>query len=260
MKLLWRLTLATLALGVCIFALSDYRTRQSARATLDIDLEAALAGRFPELRAELRAEVDPSWARIWLARALLADQLDRRHLQKLPLEERTAELRKGPANLALAKSIAGDCWSRHPARWQAAHVFGAATYLGSSRSRDSRLTSERSRWEQPLLAADALGAGEAEPARFLAAGYLGAWSTLNDDERDRATNILRKAFTDPDTFNLLAERWLRVAPSWEIAVSLVPDTSKAWARLAKIFKQRQDQQRYRQAEAKRRELLEIEVD
>jgi hypothetical protein len=256
MKFIWQLSLSALSLGVGIFAIVEFKNLQAEREDIENNLtEMAIAERAPDLPGKIRVEADPSWARIWLARAVLWRELDLVRSTNLSTKEREARLARGLEMLEQMRQIAAIEWLQHPARWHAALALGGTTHLLWSRAGDPRLTSERSRWELPLLAANSLGVDEVEPARFLAAGYLGGWSTLSLDERDRAAEVLRKAFTEPDTFNLLVERWLRVAPDLQAAYSVVPETSEAWAKLAEIYKQRQDLERQRHAEAKHKKLL-----
>jgi hypothetical protein len=134
-------------------------------------------------------------------------------------------------------------------------ILGGATYrLWSSRG-DRRVFSERSAWEEPLLAAARLAPGEAEPWRFLAVAWLEVWPTLTGMERREALAVLSRAFQDPETFARCAELWLAAAPDRAQAFSLVPDRSDTWSLLEGLYAGRGDWDGFCAARLRRNDAL-----
>lgn len=216
--------------------------------------------RFPQLRAEVGRRYDPVDAELRVALALLNNELDRSWMAQLGEEQARLELERGPARLAEAAAIARSSWPRRAASWQAAMVLGGATYLQLYRGRDPRLLAESELWERPLLAAHWLAPSETGPVRFLAAAYLGNWSSLTGDQRSATIELLGRAFLDRTTYRLLIRDWLRVAPSRSAALALVPERPWAWEILQDVFATAGDWEQVVSAREKWYETLESDLD
>ncbi len=214
----------------------DYRHQAAGRGrALARVAEHGLDDRLPDLRTEVKRRYDPVLAELRVGLALLDSELDRSWLTELPEQQARAELERGPSRLADAAAIAETAWPRRASSWEAAMLLGGATYLQLYRGRDPRLIAESELWEEPLLAAHRLAPSQHGPIRFLAAAYLGNWSSLPRDQRLATTELLERAFRDAGTFELLIRDWLRVAPSRAQALALVPDRPWAWQILQQIF-------------------------
>lgn len=197
--------------------------------------EHGLAELAPALRSEVRRRYDPVDARLRVAQALLNRELDRSWMAELGQERIALEIERGAERLGLAESIADEAWPARPASWLAPMVIGGARYLSAVRGGDTRLMGESERWELPLLAAQRLAPAQDGPVRFLAAAYLGNWSTLSEEQRSTTVDVLARAFADRRTFQLLIEDWLRVAPSRSRALEIVPEEPWAWRLLQQLF-------------------------
>jgi hypothetical protein len=180
--------------------------------------------------ADVRREPDPRRAAAVAATALLAAELD----------PRTAGGPDGAERLAAARVLAAGALAARPAAWDAAAVLGASTYLAWARTRDPRLLTSYSSWEEPLLAALARGPGKREPRRFLAAAYLELWPALAPEKRVVARRLLARAFRDQQTFRALIGPWLAVAPSRAEAFALLPPGPDAWWELQSLFAHRRE--------------------
>ncbi len=247
-RLALELAVSAVLLAAGLASWLDYRSW-----TVEQERLAALAretgalDHFPDLPAVLRREPHVAHARLDLARALLAVELDRRWQLDLPEAQRRRELERGFDRLAAARDLALATLEVQPADWQAAYVVGGSNFLTLSRRGDPALRSNPALWEDLLARARELAPEHPEPARFLAAAYLGHWSRLSPTERGGATALLASALRNPTTFDLLIEPWLRVAPSLEAALAVVPDDPRAWLQLQGVFAGRGDVERYRDA-------------
>jgi hypothetical protein len=232
-------------------AVADYRAWEGEQRWLAaLARETGALDRFPELLSALRREPHAAFARLGLARALLALELDRRWLADLPEVEREREVERGFARLAVARELALRTLAAQPGAWQAAYVVGGANYLTLSRRGDPALRSNPALWEGLLLRSRELAPEHPEPTRFLAAAYLGNWSGMSAAARTAATSILAEALRNPTTFDLLIPSWLRVAPSLDAALALVPDDPRVWSQLQSLFASRGDLERYRDVTAR----------
>ncbi len=240
---------ATAAIALlALAALADYRAWESEQRRLAaLARETGAVDRFPELLGALRREPHAAFARLGLARALLALELDRRWLADLPEAEREREVERGFGRLEVARELALRTLAVQPGAWQAAYVVGGANYLTLSRRGDPALRSNPALWEGLLLRSRELAPEHPEPTRFLAAAYLGNWSRMSAAERTAATAILAEALRNPTSFDLLIPSWLRVAPSLDAALALVPDDPRVWSQLQALFAGRGDLERYRDA-------------
>ncbi len=239
-----RAAIAALALGLAVLSVLDHRAwSREQRRLYQLLASYGLVERQPAAAAELRRQIDRERAKLLAARLILASELDRSWLLELPEAERRAAAEGGVARLASARQLAAEAAARRPASWTAWMVVGAATYLERSRSEDRRLMVEAEAWEQPLRAARELAPAQPEPARFLASAYLGNWSRLGEDRREQARELLAAALRDPATFDRLIEVWLRLAPSFSSALSVVPDEHWAWDRLQRVFGANEDWER-----------------
>ena len=218
-----------------------------------------LHDRNPQLLEDLRREPDSNRTSLRLARAILADELDpswRRELNPDELQQWQAQ--RGE-KLATAYRLAEGAFAHRPGSWQAAMTLGGTLYL----DRTTRRITPGSRAGQPWLPflrrTRELGPGQIEPVRLLAAVLLSDWSRFSEAERSEAKEVLRQALADTKSFDLLAERWLRVAPSLEAALELFPDKTRTWTKMENVYRAREDWERFAQARRKRREALSIEL-
>lgn len=208
-----------------------------------------MAERRPELAGAVRREQDPAWAANQLARALLADELDRSWIARLPADEQRTALAGTPRRLEIAEALATEVLADHPSSWEAALVIGGARYLRVAR----RLENEPrgiDYWERPLLLARELGPGRLDPERLLAAAYVSQWASLDAAQRERAPEILRSALRHQEVFDSLIEPWLRVAPSRSVAFSAIPEAARAWSRLEAIYARREEWARVSEARSR----------
>jgi hypothetical protein len=236
----WRGPLTLLALLIAGSTAIEQRGREATADRLERLLdESGLAERRPEIAASIQREQDPAWAANQLARALLADELDRRWIAGLPEKERSTAIDEGEKRLAIAAELARGVLLEHPSSWEAALVLGGTRYLQIAR-RLVLPTEGIDTWERPLLLALELGPGRLDAERLLAAAYVSQWASLDRERRERAPEILRSALSNKKVFDSLIEPWLRVAPSREVAFSALPDTPDAWGRLEAIYRDRRD--------------------
>jgi hypothetical protein len=250
----WRSSLrrpGTVALAILLAALS---LAEHIGWRLEIDALRDLlnaAGVGQGIAADVARQVDPAGARLRAARGLLAAELDPGTFTELAPGERRTRAAAGLPNLERAEALARSAVARRPAAWQGYLIAGAAAFLARSRAQDPRLAANRDFWEAPLLHASRLAPAQPEPARFLAAAYLNEWSRLGPDRRRAALPAIRDALANPPTLELLLETWIRLAPSLETALAVVPDTSRAWSRVAAFFATREDWERYCLAQERR---------
>jgi hypothetical protein len=243
-----RAACAALALSLALAATLHWRAVASVHAGLLQEAEStAVPPTREEIRRAIRAEADPGHARLAFARALLADEIDTRWLGAISSADLAGTIAGSLPRLERARDLAAAELERRPASWQAAMILGGATYLGWSRQQDKRLFRERAAWEEPLRAAVALAPGNPEPRRLLGAAYLETWYANPPERREEARGMLAMAFEDPLTFERLIEPWLDIARDPLVAFSIVPPLPEAWDRLQRIFANRQDWPRYREA-------------
>lgn len=240
----WRAGLAALAIGLAGVSFEQYRSFAAERAGLvGLAREAGLPARDPRILQQIEREPDPAWARLRLARALLAASVDD---AALPTAGASTD---SLPRLDLARRLAAEVAATRPASWEAPLVQGAATYLGWSLQRDPRLLSDHADWEEPLRRALELAPGRPEPARFLAASYLELWPALSRGKRDETRALLRRAMAHRPTLVALLIPWLERAQSYEEAFSVLPPEPWAWDQLLAIFSDRADWEGYGRARA-----------
>ena len=230
-------------LAVAVVGLSVKQAIEARARHRDIEkllAETGLATRQPETARLAATDPDPVRARLAVARALLAEAFDYRSFEALPPRDAAEAAARVNERLELAREIAAEALAARPGAWQAAMILGGATYRVWSSRGDRRVFSERSAWEEPLLAAARLAPGEAEPWRFLAVAWLEVWPTFTGVERREALAVLPRAFQDPETFARCAELWLSAAPDRAQAFSLVPDRSDTWSLLEGLYAGRGD--------------------
>ncbi len=251
-----RLAAAVLALALATVSLFSYNSWSRSRERLTDLLEALGTGaREPGVLIDVRREPDILRARLMVARALLADELDRRWLAELPAEQRDQAEALSRQKLAVARSMAVEALERRPASWQARMILAGATYLIESRRGDPRRWSNRASWEAPLISAMQRAPSQAEPARILGAAYLNEWSLMTPEEKQFAVEVLRKAFQDRSTLEQLLAAWLGRADSLEQAFELIPADTISWKRVENHFIARNDWQRVCQARLRGRAIL-----
>ncbi len=243
-----RLAASSVLAVIALAALWDHRAWESEQRHLEaLARESGALDRFPELARALRREPHAAFARLGLARALLALELDRRWLAELPEAERLREVERGFGRLETARKLAAATLAAQPGAWQAAYVVGGSNYLALSRRHDPAVRSNPTLWEGLLSRARELAPEHPEPTRFLAAAYLGNWSRMSAAERGTATAVVAAALRDPTSFDLLIDSWLRVAPSLDAALALVPEDPRVWAQLQERFARQGDIERTRDA-------------
>lgn len=251
-----RATLAMAAVALAALALADYRSWRAAQRELAATLaDSGLALRRPEIASSLRWETSAADARLAVARALLAGELEPGWIRALPEAQREAAALRGTARLELARTLAGEALTDLPASWAAAMVLGGSAYLPRERARDYTRFESSTDWEPALLAAHALAPAEADPVRLLAGVYLAGWAQLDGPRRDAATAILRQAFADPDFFRRLAGPWLAAAGDLDQAFALVPSTPAAWKAMLEALARRGDWPGACQARARWRDTV-----
>jgi hypothetical protein len=186
----------------------------------------------------ISGEPDAVWSKITLAQVLLAEGYDQRWLNQLTPDEARQEIGRIDERLKLARRLAAGALEQRPANWEAAMVLGGTRFLEQIRAGDSKLVTEKDRWEGPLLYAVSMAPGKAAPLRLLASAYLSVWPALSTEEQTAARDVLGRAFRNTETFELLAEDWLRIARDSDDAYSLVPDEPAAWRALLNIYSRR----------------------
>lgn len=141
--------------------------------------------------------------------------------------------------LELAHDFAAEALARRPASWRAANLLASSIYLTRARNADRRLVTAASDWNRPLERARELAPAAPEPVRFQAAAYLELWTTLSEERRDLARDLLRRAMADGRTFDRLIQPWLAVADaedaSLEETLAVIPPDPRAWRTLEALF-------------------------
>ena len=241
---LTRLVAGVVAVVLAAASVYSYLSWERSRDhLLDLLTEFGTGTRAPGVVSDVRREPDPVRARLLVARALLADELDRRWLADLVGDEREAAEAVSLRKLETADSMARGVLAARPASWQARMILAGSTYLKMSRLGDPGRWRERWRWERPLRDAMAMATNQVEPRRILAAAYLNDWSLMTGSERQSARDVLRVAFRDRVTLEQLLPAWLRRADSLDQALDLMPIASWSWQHLERYFRVRQDWER-----------------
>jgi hypothetical protein len=204
-----------------------------------------------ELEERRVREPDPERLRLRAARAVVAAELD----PARPPADPAADPAASAARLARAARLAEEVVARRPGSWDAAGVLGAATYLSWSQARDPRLFTDYPRWQRPLERAVALGPGQREPVRFLAAAYLEVWPALSEEKQRDARRQLARVFRHRDDLSLLLSPWLDTAGSLDEAFSPIPEGPEAWGRVEAEMARRGDREGFSQARDRRRRAL-----
>jgi hypothetical protein len=199
------------------------------------------------LRLMERAE-DPDSARALLAREALMSAL------RGSEGDGDAELRA--RRFDEAERLAREALARRPASWRASMVTGLVPYARWSLDRDPRLLQEYRRWEEPLDLAVRLAPGQDEPVRHLATAYLDLWPALSDAKRERARELLARAFQEPSAFRQLLDPWLDASGN---DLSPIPDTPWAWTALQATLSRRREWPSFCRAWTVRRRALKMRL-
>jgi hypothetical protein len=236
-----RVALVGLAVALAFLSVHHFLARRAEdREVQDLLKTTGLDQRQPDLAYTATYDPDPVRARLAIARALLAESFDFSSFSRLPQREAIEEASRVPERLELARELAVSTLKVRPASWQAAMIIGGATYRLWWLRGDLRLVSDRSAWEKPLRAAMAMAPNEDEPARVLAMAYVETWRSLSPAEQAEDRDVLRRAFRDPPTFNLIASTWLEVAKNLHDALGVVPDTVETWTTVQSILGRKED--------------------
>lgn len=253
----WRLALAAGWAALAVAVLLGYRALTAEQhALLDEARRLGTVRRQPEVERALRREIDPERCRLLLAQALLVDELDRRWTSELSPAARAVAAAEGLGRLERAVELAAVVLARRPASWRAAMILGAGRYLRQARERDARPWAQPAAWEAPLRAAIALAPTQPEPPRLLALVRLDTWFTQSSAERDETRGLLEAGFTDPVTFALLLDPWLRSARDPADALALLPADPEAYGAARAAYAQRSDWPGFLAADAARQRSLE----
>jgi hypothetical protein len=257
----FRIMVISAATLLIALSFAEYQAwREAVDQALRTLTEMELSTGSPRLRDDLASERDPVRTRLRLARALLADELDVARLARTPLDARESVRARGVKRLQAVEDLAVEALSRRPSSWQAAMLLGGARHLRLLRGRDARLATEENSWRVPLDLARRLAPSHAEPTRLLAAVELGNWSRMSHDRRQGTVDLLETAFEDNTSFELLIERWLVVAPSFNTALSIVPPRPRPWDRIRRIYASRRDWDRYVRAHGHYKDALFEDLD
>ncbi|MDH3745338.1 MAG: hypothetical protein OES47_09580 [Acidobacteriota bacterium] len=254
----WSVTAGAILLA--LFAAAEYLSRQRVQHCLETLMTAGGASeRSPEATSDVRNEPDSARAELRAARLLIADELDQTWRAELSPRERQENREQRGERLAAIQEIAARNLESQAASWQAAMILGAARYLNAARAGRAAGSAERSAWQAPLALAERLGPGKPEPTRFLAAAALSDWSRLGVAGREQAIEVLRRAFEDRETLELLLEAWMRRAPSEAVAVETVPDRVQTWVLLERFYSRNKDWERFASTRKRRVEALQREL-
>ncbi|MFQ5349075.1 MAG: hypothetical protein ACE5EG_01385 [Thermoanaerobaculia bacterium] len=223
--------LAALAAALSV---ADYLAHRASHRQLTATAEeTGLFEVLPSLPTQLRRETEPARAATLVAWALLDLETDHGWLTELTAAEQAAQAKLGIRRLRLARRLAEETLRHRPASWQAAMTLGVSHYLEAERTGQRQLP--RSSWRRPLLAAMALAPGHREPPLFLASALLSRWSSLSSAERDDTLPVVARALEAPGGLELLLQPWVRLAPSMDELLRVVPDRPEAWKMLAQTF-------------------------
>ena len=231
------------ALVAAAVSVADYLAwRANYHGLASLAASSGLLDAMPDMSYRLPRETEPARAQTLVAWGLLDLEVDRSWLADLPAEERADQERLGLDRLRLARQLALEVLPRRPTSWQAHMVLGTTRYLEAER------VGERSQpasfWRRPLVNAAQLAAGHPEPPLFLASASLSSWSSMSQAERDAALPVLTRAMSEPGGFDLLLRPWVRLAPSMETLLEVVPDRPDAWRRLGQLFRSAGDFERF----------------
>ncbi|MFQ5525868.1 MAG: hypothetical protein ACE5GX_06355 [Thermoanaerobaculia bacterium] len=239
-----RIAIAAAALLVAAWSTGHYLALRNSTTELIARLEAfGTAARRPGAARDVRTETDPVRAGLKAARALLAEELDRRWLAELSPAERQEALDQGEAKLELARDLALEALETRPSSWHGLMILGGSRYLLASRGNAPGRWTSRAGWERPLLAAIERAPYQPEPKRVLSAAYLSEWSIADEAERRAILAVLEDAFRDLDTLDQLLPAWLAKASSFEQALSVIPSDPRAWRQLEAHYRKREDWRR-----------------
>jgi len=238
MMVLRRTSLIVLVAAALWLALLDRSSRQRQAADVRNLLEAG--GLDAKTAAEVLREGDPMWQRIHLSQSLVASVLQSRTDAAVGPREAALAAARAPERLETAQRVAREVAVARPAVWQAWMLDGASTYLLWSLRGDSRVFTDRVRWEAPLQRAMTLAPGMDEPQRFLAAAYIEIWPVLDEQERRDAEEAVAVAFQHEATMALLIGPWLELNRDLEQAFATVPDRPSSWRQVESALRRRGD--------------------
>lgn len=213
----------------------------------------------PEVGSRLRGEPDLDRARIALARALVATELDPEARARRTTGDAEADLAGSLARLDLARQAAAEALGRRPASWQAAMLLGAATYLARSTARDPALIRDWEAWDRPLVLARERAPQLDEPSRFAVLAYLELWPVLSEAKRDETRAMVRRALADVRFFGHLIGPWMAIAGDPEEVFAVTPPAAHAWDYLLRRYAADHDWESARRAYLAWEDALEGEL-
>jgi hypothetical protein len=234
-----------LAALLALISIDEYLDLRAQNRGLTEILEAAdFEAAAPGVLADLARQTDVDRARLVAARGLLGIETDPATFLELSPAARRERALAGVEHLRTTRLLAEEVMRTRPAAWEVHLIRGASAFLEQARTRSPRRVSSETLWEASLTLAHRLAPSRSEPPRFLGAAYLSDWSRLDETRRGRALAILEQAFEDPETFEILLDQWLRVAPSLTSALAILPDRSRVWERVRRHHADRRDWERY----------------
>jgi hypothetical protein len=239
--------LAATCLLCAWWAVTVYTQWARSRDSLIAQLERAGVA-AQEVYDRVQREPVAPHAQLDTARALVFQLLQAPPIDSLPAGAQQAGREQRLANLRTAHRLARGALVRQPNSWEAAMLQGATTYLVWSVTRDRRLFTESSAWQEPLIKAWHEAPGRPEPRRILATAYLELWPALSAEKRAFATDLLRTSFAeDPDAFKHLGPVWLETAADSDQAMAIIPDRPRAWEIAARHYAAHDHWRQYRRA-------------
>ncbi len=239
--------LAAACLLCAWWSISIYAQWSGSRAALVTTLQQA-GVTSQEVYDRVQREPVAHHAQLDTARALVFQLLQASPIESLPAGERQTTRDQRLSNLMAAHELAKRALVRQPNSWEAAMLQGATTYLVWSLTRDRRLFTDASAWQEPLIKAWNEAPGRPEPRRILGTAYLELWPALSPEKRAFATDLLRTTFAaDADAFKQLGPAWLEIAADNAEALAIIPDRPKAWDIAARHYAQLGRWRQYSQA-------------
>ncbi len=230
-SLYWRVGIVAIAVALLTASIASAIRTRSEQAELGRLLqETGLAKRRPELVQRVRYEPDTTWARMVIARAIVAEAVDPRPFQGLTTREASEAAAGTRKRLRLAHEMASEIIAQRPVSWQAWMLKGASHYVLLTLEGSLDVFDDRASWETPLRRAMTLAPGKNEPQRFLSAAMLEIWPGLSEADQGEAKRIFAKAFEHEQTFSQLVNVWLQNAEDLEEAFEPIPNSASSWSR------------------------------
>ncbi|MCP4896387.1 MAG: hypothetical protein GY906_05375 [bacterium] len=233
----WRIGIVVLAVILLSATIASAIRMRNERAELQQLLdETGLAQRRPELIQRVRYEPDTEWARVVIARAIVAEAIDPHPYQGLTTREASEAAAGVRDRLRLAHEMASEIITQRPVSWQAWMLKGASHYILLSLEGSLDVFDDRASWEAPLRRAMTLAPGKDEPQRFLSAAMLEIWLGLSEKDQSEAKLILTRAFEHAPTFHQLINVWLQTAEDLDEALELIPNSAASWSRVQNWYR------------------------